>query len=229
VTVEGRVGKVKIVHRGRKVISSTSLTDASGAALAVGLPYIKLDSGGIVEGSYARITGRYSRTHADFSSPVLVPDRRNLTDDSRSSWLDWLALELSPICTPAAHHLAAAWSWVAGPDGAANVRDAARAYDRAERSRRAQGKNVVNGVLTSAGSAAVGLLCLFTRPNPIGQLLCFAGGVTGVGTGALSFDAAVDDFRLAEEELQDSKTELEEALDALCRCIKGHRNDLRDQ
>lgn len=120
VTVEGRVGTVKIVHRGKKAISSTSLTDASGSTVSVGLPYIKLDSGGMVEGCYARVTGTYWRAHDDFPGPVLVLDRRNLAHDARTSWLDWLAHELSPVVTPVAHHLTATWTWLPGPDGAVN-------------------------------------------------------------------------------------------------------------
>lgn len=40
ISVEGRVGPVTIVHLGQKAISSTFLTDASGAQIRIGLPYV---------------------------------------------------------------------------------------------------------------------------------------------------------------------------------------------
>lgn len=120
ISAEGRVGPVVILHRRGKVVSSTSLTDATGAVVQVGLPYIKLDSGGLVPGAYAHLTGTYMTRHKDFPTAVLVPDRRNLSDDSRVSWLDWLTLELLPIVTPIPHNLTAHWSWSPGSDGAGN-------------------------------------------------------------------------------------------------------------
>ena len=118
--VEGRVGPVTILHRGRKVISSTSLSDATGAVLQVGLTHIKLDSGGMVPGTSAHITGTFTTKHDDFPAPVFVPDRRNLTEDSQQSWLDWLSLQLLPVVTPTPHMLCARWSWSAGINGATN-------------------------------------------------------------------------------------------------------------
>ncbi|HEY5948658.1 MAG TPA: hypothetical protein VIV40_24370 [Kofleriaceae bacterium] len=120
IAIEGTVGPVAIIHRHTKVVSSTSLTTASGAVLRVGLPHIKIDSGGLVPGSYARVAGRFSLTHADFRGPVLVPHRRNLTGDAQSSWLDWLTLQLLPIVTIPAHHVTAVWTWELGADGPAN-------------------------------------------------------------------------------------------------------------
>jgi hypothetical protein len=121
IAIEGRVGPVTIRHRGRKVISSTSLSDATGAVVQVGLPHIKLDSGGMTPGSSAHVTGTFSTNHDDFQAPVLIPDRRNLTEDGRNSWLDWLTLQLLPIFTPTPHALCVRWSWSRGVNGAGNL------------------------------------------------------------------------------------------------------------
>lgn len=120
IKVEGKVGPIAIVHRHQKAISSTSLTDGTGSQIRIGLPYIKIDSGGMVMGSYARVTGTFVLNHADFNTPVLVPDRRNLTEESRSRWLDWLALEIQPICWSVPHGLVIEWSLVAGREGPGN-------------------------------------------------------------------------------------------------------------
>jgi hypothetical protein len=121
ISVEGRIGPVAITHRGSKAISSTSVSDASGAVIRAGLTHIKLDSGGLVLGSYAHLTGTYALSHADFDTPVLMLDRRNLTADAEASWLDWLELELLPVITPTPHGLGSRWSWMRGTDGPGNL------------------------------------------------------------------------------------------------------------
>lgn len=121
ISVEGRVGAIEITHRGHKAISSTTLTDQAGAHIRVGLPYIKIDSGGMVPGAFARVTGYYSASHADFDVAVLVPDRRNLSDESRTDWLAWLALEIQPSYWSVPHNLNLEWTWAAGPEGPGNL------------------------------------------------------------------------------------------------------------
>jgi hypothetical protein len=119
-SIEGKVGPISIVHRANKVISSTSLTDGTGAPIKVGLTHIKIDSGGMVMGTYARIIGTFSASHADFETPVLVPERRNLTEDSEASWFDWVALRLLPVLFLTPHNLLIESSWSAGRDGPGN-------------------------------------------------------------------------------------------------------------
>jgi hypothetical protein len=121
ITIEGLVGPVAIVHRGpEKVISTSSLSDGRGAVVSVGLTYIKLDSGGLVPGCFASLTGTFIAQGEEFSGPTLQIERRNLTDDSKTSWLDWLQLKLLPIVTPTPHALGGRWSWVAGANGPGN-------------------------------------------------------------------------------------------------------------
>lgn len=120
VSVEGRVGPITIVHRGQKAISATTLTDPSGARIVVGLPYIKIDSGGAVPGAFARLTGKYVTNHADFDSAVLIPDRRNLAEEARVSWNSWVALEMQPYYWSSPHNLLIECSWMAGSEGPGN-------------------------------------------------------------------------------------------------------------
>jgi hypothetical protein len=117
IALEGTLGPVSISHVRGKAISETSLHIKSGVSVGVGLTHIKIDSGGLVEGSYADLSGTYSAL-PEFSTPVLVPERRRLTQDSEHSWLDWAELTTQEVMTPVAHHLCGRWSWE--PDGAAN-------------------------------------------------------------------------------------------------------------
>jgi hypothetical protein len=121
VTVAGEVGPVAIRHLGEKVVSSTSLSDPDGTVLRLGLAHIKLDSGGLVMGSYAQVTGTFRQAAEEFDTPTLVIDRRTLSEDSARSWLDWITLQLRPIVTPTPHSLTARWSWVPGVDGPGNL------------------------------------------------------------------------------------------------------------
>jgi hypothetical protein len=107
-----------------------------------------------------------------------------------------------------------------------SLREAAKDYDRAERSRRAEVQNAVTAMIASGAAATVSLACLLSKQTPAGRFICFFGGLTGIGTGASSFDTAVDEIWLAEEEREEAERELEDALDALCRCIKNHLQDL---
>jgi hypothetical protein len=121
ITLEGKVGPVSIKHLGEKVISSASLSDSNGAVVAVGLTHIKIDSGGMVAGSYASLTGTFAASSSEFPGPTLILNRRVLTDDSESSWLDWVQLKLLTIITPVPHGLTGRWSWKAGLDGPGNL------------------------------------------------------------------------------------------------------------
>jgi hypothetical protein len=119
-SLEGTIGPVVIVHRGEKAISSTSISDGKGAVVSCGIPHIKLDSGGMVPGSFAIVTGTFRNKSAEFPAPCLILDRRNLTDDSRESWVDWLTLQMLPILAIPPHALCAVSSWKPGPDGPGN-------------------------------------------------------------------------------------------------------------
>ena len=110
-----------IKHLGEKVVSSASLSDSNGAVVVVGLTHIKIDSGGLVPGSYASLTGTFAATSSEFPGPTLVLGRRVLTQDSQRSWLDWVQLKLLPIVTTIPHGLTGRWSWKAGPDGPGNL------------------------------------------------------------------------------------------------------------
>ena len=74
-------------------------------------------------------TVRVSKTtetrQAIVDEPVITEElqieRRRLTEDSKSSWLDWAQLQLLPVVTPTPHALGGRWSWAGGANGPGNL------------------------------------------------------------------------------------------------------------
>jgi hypothetical protein len=120
ICIEGRIGPVTVIHLGEKVLSVTSVTDAKGAVVAAGVAHYKIDSVGLVAGSYARLSGAFKVSSAEFSAATLIIDRRNLSADSEASWSDWLSLRLLPILTVVPHGLCIETGWTRGRDGPGN-------------------------------------------------------------------------------------------------------------
>lgn len=118
--VAGTVTAIRIEHRGRKVISIATLTDGVGHEVACVLPYIKLDSSGLVPGCSARIAGTWALRSTEASGPALQVARRSRKADASRSLEDWAAWRLLPILQPVAHGLDMQWSWVRGVNGSAN-------------------------------------------------------------------------------------------------------------
>jgi len=120
-SIEGVLGDVTIVHLGRKAISSAPVLDARGRSATIVIPYIKLDSCGMVPGSYVRIGGLWQKSSKEVNgAPALMIDRLNLGDLSRRSWNDWMRARLHQIYETVSHNLAASYSWELGTNGPGN-------------------------------------------------------------------------------------------------------------
>jgi hypothetical protein len=119
-SIEGVLGPVTIVHRGRKAISSATVTDSKGKSVKIVIPYIKLDSGGMVAGSYVRISGKWQKLSKEVGGPALLIDRLNFGELGKRSWSDWVTTRLRHSFEAVPHGLAASWSWEAGADGTGN-------------------------------------------------------------------------------------------------------------
>jgi len=120
ICIEGRIGPVTVIHEGAKELSVTSVTDAKGSVVAAGVPHYKIDSVGLVAGAYARLSGAFKVSSAEFSGPTLIIERRNLSRDGEASWSDWLSLRLLPILTVVPHGLCVETGWTRGRDGPGN-------------------------------------------------------------------------------------------------------------
>ncbi len=121
VTIEGVVGPVQNNHKRNKVYSSVWLTDDKGMSMRVGILHIKIDSGGLVEGAYARITGKFAKNDNDFGTPVVRVLRRTLVEDSKHSWKDWTNRQNQYMFTPIPHTLTLSFSWERGVNGPGNL------------------------------------------------------------------------------------------------------------
>ncbi len=117
ISVRGLVGPIKILHAGNKVISSASLSDASKHAISIVAHHRKLDSAGMVGGSYAAVVGEW--TPAKSGGSLLLVRHRYL-ELASSSWTDWVTNKLRPIYEASPQGLATEWSWQPGKDGAGN-------------------------------------------------------------------------------------------------------------
>jgi hypothetical protein len=121
ISVRGVVAKVENKHRGAKVLSTVTLKSiADGATVLAGISHIKLDSGGVVPGSYAQFTGVFSRDDDIFHQPMVRVDRRQLKAEGEESWSAWAQFNLRDIFVPVAHGLLATATWEKGFNGAAN-------------------------------------------------------------------------------------------------------------
>jgi len=122
VVVEGVVKGIAIRHKGpeREVIS-TATVSFGDATITASLPFIKIDSGGLVPGAWCRLAGIWRASSEDaLGEPALEVDRLSYKELVKSSWFDWVSDRIAPIFTPIPHALAASWSWEPGTDGAGN-------------------------------------------------------------------------------------------------------------
>jgi hypothetical protein len=120
VTVQGVIGQLVNAHVRNKVVSSAWISDAQGVSVRIGITHIKLDSGGLVPGAYAEVTGEFVPFDKDFKTPVVRIGRRALQNDSEHAWEDWALLQTRHAFTAVPHNLTMSWTWQAGVTGAAN-------------------------------------------------------------------------------------------------------------
>jgi hypothetical protein len=121
IAVEGTVSSLAITHRARKAVSQAELMGGGNSSVRMALPYIKLDSGGVVPGASVRVVGDWRQT-LDWldGGGALVVDQRNVGDLSRTYWRDWVTDALRFTFQASPHGLEMSWSWQPGPDGAGN-------------------------------------------------------------------------------------------------------------
>lgn len=120
VVVEGVLSAVTIEHRGRKAISSATVTRDRGGDVRIVLPYIKLDSGGAAAGTAVRVAGTWRDPSAEVAGPALQIDTVSRRDEAKRSLEGWATYLLRGIYQPVPHGLALSASWQRGVDGPAN-------------------------------------------------------------------------------------------------------------
>lgn len=99
-----------------------------------------------------------------------------------------------------------------------DARRALRDYDQAKRALTSAEESLGAGSLATVAGIVTSFTC---TPGPQFVVCLVASGVAVV-SGGLETNSAVDDWLLADEEIDDAFGELMEALDDLCRCVKRH-------
>ena len=123
VSIAARIKSVAISHMGQNAVSLAELADDSkdGQTLNLTIPYIKLDSTGMVPGASVRLTGKFSSKVKWLNGKsALVLDRLKYTELKKTSWRYWVTAELRSVFDLIPNGLAAEWSWEIGCNGAAN-------------------------------------------------------------------------------------------------------------
>ena len=120
-TIAGVVTGVSITHRAGKAVSAIKIASDKDNQITAALSHIKLDSGGMVPGAIARITGTWTDSIKWLpGGPALVVKRLNYGELSQKGWRDWVTAEIRNVYSPIPHGLAAIWSWEPGTNGAGN-------------------------------------------------------------------------------------------------------------
>ncbi|MCT4579779.1 MAG: hypothetical protein N4A35_00050 [Flavobacteriales bacterium] len=130
--IRGKVKNLNVRHLSRnKVLSTADIEDANGRTMKVCLPYIKLDSGGIVEDSFVYIHGEFLKSNPEANGDKAVSIKRlNLGDLSQQNWEAWLRLELKKVYELVPHNLTAVYSGSSGNDGIINPVKYTITFDR---------------------------------------------------------------------------------------------------
>lgn len=122
VIVEGKISNLSITHvTATKVVSTADLSNINGTAIKVALAHIKLDSGGLVNNGYAKLSGTFRSVNAEAGNqPALSIGRYPFSTLSKTGWNAWLRRTLLSVYEPVAHNLEAIFSIEPSGDGAIN-------------------------------------------------------------------------------------------------------------
>jgi hypothetical protein len=122
VIVEGIISNLKIKHvNAVKVISTADINDANNQSVKLTLPHFKLDSGGLVNGSYARLAGKFLQSNPEAQGqPAISLDRLAYKSLSGRNWNAWLRYQLRNMFEVPAHNIAVEFSLKPGKNGAIN-------------------------------------------------------------------------------------------------------------
>jgi hypothetical protein len=120
VTICGLFSDLKIIHKGRKAISIASVSDEDGKKIPVFIPYIKVDSTGLVNGCMCTITGYWRLNSKETNFNSLQIDILSLKDLSLHDWQSFKKYYCKDIYEPITNQLNLSFEWKMGRSGAVN-------------------------------------------------------------------------------------------------------------
>jgi hypothetical protein len=122
VAVDGEVRDLVTKVEQGKATSNFHLVDpVSGIAIRVFVPYVQIDSTGLVDGCAAHLGGpwlKYDRESRQENT--LHIDRIAFTEQATQSWLDYQTSQVRAFFDYLPHNFNMTWSWQAGVPGAVN-------------------------------------------------------------------------------------------------------------
>ena len=118
ITVRGTISAFTVEVRPGKVVSEATLSDSQGASITLVLPYIRLDSGGIIVGAFVEATGRWYADSDEVAGSALQIGRRRYVELGQTGWQDWATLQIRDFYQPITQALEAPFTWQRGPIGA---------------------------------------------------------------------------------------------------------------
>jgi hypothetical protein len=119
-TIEGLLVGLAVRHPAGKAISIATVRDARGHEVTVAAKHRKLDSSGMVPGSFVRISGEWAKDIREIGKPALSVERLALNDLAEQSWTDWVTARMRGTYEPTPQAITAGWSWEPGVNGAGN-------------------------------------------------------------------------------------------------------------
>lgn len=120
--VEGLVKNLTITQvSATKVVSTANVINTTDDKIKIVLPHIHLDSGGIVNDTYAKISGKFLVNNPEANDqPAISIDIFAYKELAVTNWNAWLRNELRIVLDVPPHNLACEYSLLSGNDGAIN-------------------------------------------------------------------------------------------------------------
>jgi hypothetical protein len=122
VAVDGEVEALKTEVKRGKATSNFKLVDpASGLAINVFVPYIRIDSTGLVDECGLHLVGQWLKYDRESrQNNTLHIDRISFSKQAKGSWLDYQTSKIRSFFDYLPHNLNMEWSWQSGVPGAVN-------------------------------------------------------------------------------------------------------------
>ena len=122
VIIQGLLSNLTITHPyPGKVVSTAEVENSNGDKVKLVLPHIKLDSGGLVAGSYLKVSGKFHQANSEAGGqPAISIQRMSMTSMSKTNWNAWMRIQLKSVYQPVAHNLEMTFSAEPGVDGIMN-------------------------------------------------------------------------------------------------------------
>lgn len=122
VVAQGVLSNLTITHlTATKVVSTADLNNSSGVSIRLVLPHIKMDSGGLVNGCYLKVSGNFLVSNPEAAGQTaLSVARYPMSTMDNTNWNAWLRNQLRTVYQPIPHNLEMMFSAEASIEGAIN-------------------------------------------------------------------------------------------------------------